>query len=67
MKTFKDEGLIKAKEMKEGLMHREQVKDRKQKISIFDLPLRAPYTLNIYDRDYLIRAYHVYKANMYAK
>lgn len=49
------------------MVHREQVKDRKLKHSIFDIPSTAPYPLNVYDRDYLIQALAVYKANMYAK
>jgi len=41
---------------------REIKKDKKEFHSVFSLPLRAPYPLNVYERDFLIQALTAYKA-----
>ena len=51
-----------AKQAKTGMSEREINKDKNEVHSIFSLPLRAPYPLNVYDRDYLIQALTAYKA-----
>ena len=67
MQTIYHEGKQLSHKLKEGMVHREQVKDRKLKHSIFDIQSSAPYSLNVFDRDYLIQALIIYKANMYSK
>lgn len=44
------------------MAYRECVKDRKFKYSIFLIPSKAPYPLNVYDRDFLVIALNIFKA-----
>ena len=49
------------------MAYRECVKDRKFKHSIFKIPNKPPYPLNVYDRDFLVQALTIYKARQYAR
>ena len=46
----------------EGMFKRDCAKDKKKKHSVFEMPVKAPYPLNVYDRDFLVQSLTLYKA-----